>query len=76
MKEIWSKQWDEYTTRLLTQWKYAWELLEASIIGLIKAIFEWAYAILGAVIGGLWKLVIVPTGKWCCQQVINWIKKI
>ena len=76
MKEIWSKQWDEYTTWLLTQWKYAWELLKASIIGLIKAIFEWAYAILGAVIGGLWKLVIVPTGKWCCQQVINWIKKI
>ena len=76
MKEIWSKQWDEFTTWLLTQWKYAWELLETSIIGLIKAIFEWAYAILGAVIGGLWKLVIVPTGKWCCQQVINWIKKI
>lgn len=76
MKEIRAKEWDEFTTWFLTQWKYAWELLEASIIGLIKSIFEWAYAILGAAIGGLWKLVIVPTGKWCCQQVINWIKKI
>lgn len=76
MKEIWAKEWDEFTTWLLTQWKYAWELLEASIIGLIEAIFELAYAILGAAIGGFWKLVLVPTGKWCCQQVINWIKKI
>ena len=76
MKEIWSKQWDEFTTWFLTQWKYAWELLKASIIGLIKSIFELAYAILGAAIGGFWKLILVPTGKWCCQQVINWIKKI
>lgn len=76
MKEIWAKECDEFTAWFIIQWKYAWELMESSIIGLIKAIFEWAYAILGAAIGGLWKLVIAPTGKWCCQQVINWIKKI
>lgn len=76
MKEIWSKQWDEYTTWFLTQWQYAWEFLTTSIIGLVKAIFEWVYAILGAAIGGLWKLVLVPIGKWCCEKIINWIKKI
>lgn len=76
MKEIWSKQWDEFTTWFLTQWKYAWDLLATSATCLVQAIFEWAYAIIGAAIGGFWKLVLVPTGKWCCQQVINWIKKI
>jgi hypothetical protein len=76
MKEIWSKQWDEFTTWFLTQWKYAWELLEASIVGLIKSVFEWAYAILGAGIVGFWKLVLVPTGKYLLDRVIKWIKKI
>ena len=76
MKEIWSKQWDEFTTWFLTQWKYAWELLAASISGLVQAIFEWAYAIIGAAIGGFWKLVLVPTGKYLLQSIINWIKKI
>lgn len=76
MKTIWKQCWTEFCDWFSAQWKYAWELLEASIIGLIKSIFEWAYAILGAAIGGFWKLVLVPTGKWCCEKVINWIKKI
>lgn len=76
MKEIWSKQWDEFTTWFLTQWKYAWDLLSTSIIALVKAVFEWAYAILGAAISGLWKLVIVPVGKYALDTIINWIKKI
>lgn len=76
MKEIWAKEWDEFTVWFRSQWKYAWDLLSTSIIALVKAVFEWAYAILGAAIGGLWKLVIVPVGKYALDTIINWIKKI
>lgn len=76
MKEIWTQQWDEFTTWFITQWKYAWELLKTSIIGLIQSIFEWLYTVAGTAIGGLWKLVLVPVGKYTLEKLIELVKKL
>lgn len=76
MKKIWNKCWGEFVNWFVPQWKCAWELLSKSIVGLVLAIFQWAKTIIGAAGAGLWKLVIKPVGKWCCETLVDWIKKI
>lgn len=76
MKEIWKQCWAEFTTWFCEQWKRAWELLKVSIVGLVQSCFEWLKTIVGVAFTGLWKLVIKPVGKWCCDKIIDWIEKI
>lgn len=76
MKAIWKQCWKEFTEWFCAQWEYAWSLLKISIIDLVSACFEWAKAILGSAVAGLWKLVLKPVGKWCYETIIEWIKKI
>jgi hypothetical protein len=76
MKEIWTKCWDEFSAWFISQWKFAWELLSVSIIGLIQACFEWLKTIVGGAFAGLWKLVVKPVGKWCYDKLVEWVKKI
>lgn len=76
MKTIWKKHWKEFTNWFCDQWKYAWGLLRESIITLTIALFEWLHTILGAVFGGLWKLFILPVGKYIKEKLIEWIEKI
>lgn len=76
MKAIWEQCWDEFSAWFISQWKYAWELLSVSIIGLVQACFEWLKTIVGGAFAGLWKLVIKPVGKYCCDTIIKWIKEI
>lgn len=76
MKKIWEKCWEEYCVWFCSQWSYAWYTLKTSIIGLIDSVFEWPYAVLGAIFGGLWKLVLIPVGKYIKEKIIAWIEKI
>lgn len=76
MKEIWKQCWGEFSEWFSGQWKFAWEILRESIIGLTLAVFAWLKTIVGGAFAGLWKLVIKPVGKWCCDKIIEWIKKI
>ena len=76
MKEIWNQCWDEFIVWFESQWRYAWDLLSGSLVGLVQACFEWLKAIIGGAFGGLWKFVVKPIGKWCCDKIIEWIKNI
>ena len=76
MKAIWEQCWDEFSAWFIDQWKYAWELLKVSIIGLVQACFEWLKTIVGGACAGFWKLVVKPVGKWCYEKVVDWIEKI
>ena len=76
MKTIWKQCWGEFTAWFCDQWKYAWELLKISIIGLVQACFEWLKTIVGGAIAGFWKLVVKPVGKWCYETIIEWIKNL
>lgn len=76
MKQIWKQCWAEFTEWFGSQWKYAWEILKCSIIGLVQACFEWLKTIIGGACAGLWKLVVKPVGQWCYEKAIEWIKKI
>lgn len=76
MKDVWLQCWDEFSVWFCSQWKYAWSLLSESLSGLIVAVFEWAKTIVGSALGGAWKLIIKPVGKWCCDKIVEWIKKI
>lgn len=76
MKKIWQQCWYEFSVWFSIQWKYAWDVLKNSVIGLVLALFEWAKTIIGGLFAGLWKLVIKPVGKWCREKIIQWIEKI
>lgn len=76
MKEIWTKCWGEFTEWFVAQWKYAWDLLKTSLIQFVQAIFQWIYAIAGALVLGLWKLVIKPVGKYIADAIIAWFEKL
>lgn len=76
MKEIWNQCWAEFVIWFSDQWSYAWELLKVSIISLVQATFEWLKTIIGGLFAGLWKLVIKPVGKYSCDKIVEWIKKI
>lgn len=76
MKAIWEQCWEEFSAWFIEEWKYAWDLLSASIIGLIQSCFEWLKIIVGGSLVGLWKLVIKPIGKYCRDKIIEWVKKI
>lgn len=76
MKQIWKQCWEEFIVWFEEQWKFAWDILRESIVGLTLAVFAWLKTIFGGVLAGLWKLVIKPVGKWCCDKFVEWIKKI
>ena len=76
MKSIWNQCWAEFVAWFSEQWKTAWELLKESIIGLVLAIFLWLKTIVGGAFAGLWKLVVKPVGKWCCDKIVEWIEKL
>ena len=76
MKNIWKKCWFEFVEWFDEQWKFAWDALKLSVIGLVQACFEWIKTILGGIFIGFWKLVIKPIGKYCYDKVIEWIEKI
>lgn len=76
MKEIWKQCWREFADWFVGQWKYAWDILKCSIIGLVQACFEWLKTIIGGLFAGLWKLVVKPLGKWLCDSTIDWIQRL
>ena len=76
MKEIWTKCWGEFANWFVMQWGYAWDLLKVSLIQFVQAIFNWIYAVCGALVLGLWKLVIKPVGTYIANAIIAWIEKL
>lgn len=76
MKEIWLKCWGEFKEWFNVQWKYAWDLLKNALVTFALAIFNWIYTVGGALVIGLWKLVIKPIGQYISAAVIAWIEKL
>lgn len=76
MKKIWQKCWGEFTEWFVVQWEHSWDLLKYSLVGFVQAIFNWIYTVGGALVLGLWKLVLKPVGKFIADAVIAQIKEI
>lgn len=75
-KDIWSMCWAEYVAFVTAAWKDAWTGLKEALIAFVCAVFTWLKLVLGAVFGGIWKLIVLPIGAWLKAVIINLIEKI